>query len=261
MSTDLCSQHAPAWDRREPIVNLGVSSEMSNDYAAWADPSYTTPGYQRFPMLGTNTSLMFNTYESCISPSKCTTSEPMTRSHETTTVSPQQTYLLPEQSSPTCYTLSTFDPHHVPIPANSTHGPGNSQYPAMTRGSSSSPTSDDLPSPSSTLQRSTVVGRKRKVQDMEADSAARYTYLEKNRKAASKCRSKQRRQQEELVEQARDYERKNKCLKAEVALLQEGMRELMQVVGQHCDCPDSRLRRYVQLEADRLANVGSRISS
>ncbi|PVH91103.1 hypothetical protein DM02DRAFT_678242 [Periconia macrospinosa] len=54
---------------------------------------------------------------------------------------------------------------------------------------------------SSTSQSSPMhtVGRKRKSENIEPGSA-RAIYLEKNHKAASKCRSKQRRQQEELVE-------------------------------------------------------------
>ncbi|KAF2028369.1 hypothetical protein EK21DRAFT_49002, partial [Setomelanomma holmii] len=83
--------------------------------------------------------------------------------------------------------------------------------------------------------------------------SARAVYLEKNRKAASKCRSKQKRQQEDLVEEARDVERRNRALKAEVELLKGGMRELMDIVGQHTHCSDSRLKLYVQREADRLA--------
>ncbi|KAF1361472.1 hypothetical protein EJ07DRAFT_176162 [Lizonia empirigonia] len=83
--------------------------------------------------------------------------------------------------------------------------------------------------------------------------SARAIYLEKNRKAASKCRSKQKRQQEELVETARDVERRNKILKAEVEILKSGMQELMQLVGQHTECPDTRLKLYLQREADRLA--------
>ncbi|KAH7359857.1 hypothetical protein BKA66DRAFT_573962 [Pyrenochaeta sp. MPI-SDFR-AT-0127] len=97
------------------------------------------------------------------------------------------------------------------------------------------------------------IGRRRRSEFAEPGSA-RAVYLEKNRKAASKCRSKQKMQQEELVETARDAERKNRALKAEVELLKGGMRELMDIVGQHTDCPDGRLRTYVQREADRLAS-------
>lgn len=98
----------------------------------------------------------------------------------------------------------------------------------------------------------TQVGRRRGSEYAEPGSA-RAIYLEKNRKAASKCRSKQKRQQEELVEAAREAERRNKILKAEVEILRGGMRDLMELVGQHSDCPDARLKLYVQREADRLA--------
>lgn len=62
-------------------------------------------------------------------------------------------------------------------------------------------------------------------------------------------------QQEELVEHARAAERRNKQLRAEVDYLRGGMRELMEMVGQHSKCPDGRLRDYVQQKADRLATT------
>jgi cyclic AMP-dependent transcription factor ATF-2 len=99
------------------------------------------------------------------------------------------------------------------------------------------------------------IGRRRRTESVVTGSA-RAVYLEKNRKAASKCRSKQKRQQEELVQIAREVERRNRLLKAEVEMLRGGMRELMDIVSQHSDCPDNRLKLYVQREADRLANGG-----
>ncbi|KAH8725637.1 hypothetical protein GQ44DRAFT_706874 [Phaeosphaeriaceae sp. PMI808] len=81
----------------------------------------------------------------------------------------------------------------------------------------------------------------------------RAIYLEKNRKAASKCRNKQRKEQEDLVEEARNVERRNKVLRSEVEMLRGGMHQLMEIAGQHTNCPDSRLRQYLEREADRLA--------
>jgi cyclic AMP-dependent transcription factor ATF-2 len=103
----------------------------------------------------------------------------------------------------------------------------------------------------------TKVGRRRGSEYAEPGSA-RAIYLEKNRKAASKCRSKQKRQQDDLVEAARDVERRNKILKAEVEILKSGMRDLMELVGQHTACPDARLQMYVQREADRLVTASQR---
>jgi cyclic AMP-dependent transcription factor ATF-2 len=94
-------------------------------------------------------------------------------------------------------------------------------------------------------------GRRPKSKSVQPGSA-RAVYLEKNRKAASKCRTKQKVQQEELVETAREYERKNKALKTEVEFLKADMRELMDMVGKHSGCADKRLLTYVQYEADRL---------
>jgi cyclic AMP-dependent transcription factor ATF-2 len=52
--------------------------------------------------------------------------------------------------------------------------------------------------------------------------------------------------------------RRNKILKAEVAILKSGMQDLMQLVDQHTKCLDTRLRLYLQREADRLAARGQR---
>ncbi|KAH9859229.1 hypothetical protein J1614_012245 [Plenodomus biglobosus] len=101
-------------------------------------------------------------------------------------------------------------------------------------------------------------GGSRRSENAEPGSA-RAIYLEKNRKAASKCRNKQKMQQEDLVETARDVERRNFLLKAEVEVLRGVMQELMMVVGQHNDCADGRLRAYVQREADRLASNAARV--
>lgn len=101
-----------------------------------------------------------------------------------------------------------------------------------------------------------VTGRRRRSENVVPGSA-RAIYLEKNRKAASKCRTKQKRQQEDLIEAARDQERRNKVLKSEVEILKSDLRDLMEMVGAHNDCPDARLRKYIQMEADRLAAKGS----
>lgn len=95
-------------------------------------------------------------------------------------------------------------------------------------------------------------GRRRKSEYAEPGSA-RAIYLAKNRQAASKCRGKQKRHQEELVELAREVERKNKDLRAEVEVLKCALRDLMNTVAQHNGCSDKRLTAYVQREADRLA--------
>jgi DNA polymerase III delta prime subunit len=59
--------------------------------------------------------------------------------------------------------------------------------------------------------------------------------------------------QEDLVEEARKSEFKNRLLKAEVEMLRSDLNGLMDIVGLHAHCLDSRLTLYVQREADRLA--------
>jgi hypothetical protein len=110
---------------------------------------------------------------------------------------------------------------------------------------------------STTTRRRT--GRRRTSEDLAPDSA-RAVYLKKNRKAASKCRSKQKQEQEQLVIDAREYERRNKVLKAEMELLKADKRNLMDMVGTHADCPDQRMQIYVQQEADRLVKTNDRES-
>ncbi|KAL5400418.1 hypothetical protein PMIN03_012395 [Paraphaeosphaeria minitans] len=96
-------------------------------------------------------------------------------------------------------------------------------------------------------------GQRRRTSDKTEPGSARAVYLEKNQQAASKCRTKQKRQQEDLVETAREVERKNKVLKWEVEFSKSELRNLMKLVGKHSECPDGRLRRYVQWEADWLS--------
>lgn len=79
-------------------------------------------------------------------------------------------------------------------------------------------------------------------------------YLMKNRNAARKCRNKQKKEQDDLVETVRDAEQTNKVLKAKVAILEEDLRDLMEIVGQHRYCLDNKLRMYVQREAHRVAS-------
>lgn len=160
-----------------------------------------------------------------------------------------------DRISPTSDAKSSFDSqmHYVAPPSYEQFIDNSSSLPSKHRCDS---IQSDIESHSSTLPQGQV-GRRRGSEYAEPGSA-RAIYLEKNRKAASKCRSKQKRQQEELVEAARDVERRNKKLKAEVESLKSGMRDLMELVGQHTNCPDARLKLYLQREADRLAVGGRR---
>jgi len=109
---------------------------------------------------------------------------------------------------------------------------------------------DEEASPNTTATPST----KRRRSEYAEPGSARAIYLEKNRKAASKCRSKQKMEQEALVERARDSERSNRILKAEVHMLQTELRELKEYAGRHANCRDPRIAIYLQRLADRLAS-------
>jgi len=59
------------------------------------------------------------------------------------------------------------------------------------------------------------------------------------------------------VEAAREAERTNKMLKAEVQMLRGQITELLGIVGQHVDCSsDQRLRMFLQRRMDNLAATG-----
>lgn len=174
--------------------------------------------------------------------------------YDQATISPLETRFDAEQASPEFDVKPSFD-NQMPTLAPSKFAPVNDAKEPSSKQRYDSLQSNFDSHSSTTAQAQT--GRRRGSEYAEPGSA-RAIYLEKNRKAASKCRSKQKRQQDDLVEKARDVERQNKILKAEVEVLKSGMRDLMELVGQHTDCPDARLRMYVQREADRLASGDSR---
>jgi hypothetical protein len=263
MTTDILPiQVTRGFHRSQADFDFNTTPEMANMYAmpnAWGGSALNNPVHtttmddMRFsmptsgPFNGlpdlTNANGMSN--DSCMSPALYQAADAMAYKQDAATIAPQQMRFEPDESSPASYASSTFDPRHSM----------SSQQSALNRGSISSQTSHEPQSPTTTQH---SAGRRRKIEHVEPDSA-RATYLEKNRRAASKCRTKQKRQQEDLVEQARDFERRNKILKAEVAMLQENVRGLMEIVGQHTDCPDTRLKQYVQREADRLATGSPRV--
>ncbi|KAF1838891.1 hypothetical protein BDW02DRAFT_575917 [Decorospora gaudefroyi] len=152
------------------------------------------------------------------------------RAHNLATISPLQTNFHTNTPSPT---YSNISPKRR----------RDSLYPKQEEASS---------------ERTQASAGRRRQSEYAAPGSARAIYLEKNRKAASKCRSKQKMEQEVLVERAREEERRNRLLKAEVELLQAELRNIKEVVGQHANCPDSRMTRYMQGEADRLASASIR---
>lgn len=98
-----------------------------------------------------------------------------------------------------------------------------------------------------------IKGRKRTTEHVEPGSA-RAISLKKNREAASKCRRKQKAEQEALAEKSRDSEAANRLLRAEKQMLQNEVQQLKALLGQHVNCPDQRIARYLQMQADRLAS-------
>ncbi|KAH5573219.1 hypothetical protein HBI24_202050 [Parastagonospora nodorum] len=280
MATDHFATQAPfSFQNPDTEVPHGITSNMFDFYPmpdAWVSTTSdnqwyaTEPDYLRFPVSCMDTPLesqldMSNTMSStntmanslenirCSSPSMFKTVSPPTYERNTAAVAPQHTIFNHRSSSPKSYTNANFDPNRVQMSANSSQS-RDSEHSIYDKRSTSSQTSLN---PQSPPKKKCRAGRKPGTKDVGLDPA-RATYLEKNRKAASKCRSKQKRQQDDLVERAREVERRNKLLKAEVAMLRGGMLELMDMVGQHDACSDSRLIRYVQREANRLTGGLSR---
>jgi cyclic AMP-dependent transcription factor ATF-2 len=168
-----------------------------------------------------------------------------------------------EFSSPSSWTPTNSTPRADIVPAISSfqgHFDQNVPVPLFYSEISAQPRRDsgnqkeEETSLSTTEPRS---GRRRRSEYADPGSA-RAIYLEKNRKAASKCRSKQKMEQEKLVEDAREAERKNRWLKEEVEILQAELRNIKETVGRHANCPDRRMTQYLQREADRLAAAGMR---
>ncbi|KAF2844001.1 hypothetical protein T440DRAFT_512415 [Plenodomus tracheiphilus IPT5] len=172
------------------------------------------------------------------------------------TISPKDTRFNVDYASPSFDSKCSFD--------NQVHNASTFNFTAFTH------TSDPLSSSKGRCDRLQVdfaahslrtplaqIGRRRGSECAEPGSA-RAVYLEKNRKDARKRRSKQKRQQEELVETARDAQRRNKVLNAEVQLLKSDTHDLMQIAGQHTRCPDIQLKLYLQCAADQLAIGGPR---
>ncbi|KAH6613172.1 hypothetical protein C7974DRAFT_380889 [Boeremia exigua] len=178
------------------------------------------------------------------------TSNAYTTAYDPTTILPLDTCFDADQSSLSSNSNYSIDgqAHYVSISNPATFiGKSNSSSPNRRYDSLQS----NFAAHSPTMPQAQV-GRRRCSESAELGSA-RAVYLEKNRKAASKCRSKQKRQQEELVETARDMGRRNKILKVEVEKLNSEMQDLMQLLGQHAQCSDARLKRYLQRKADRIA--------
>ena len=238
----LQSNYGQAGSNHHGFRNKPASEPLFNDFKTQS--SINAP-------LGVSTTAIFS------SPAMFTASNAQMNSYDPATISPLDTRFDVDHASPGSDTKLSFDSHmHNATPSNFTTFISDTDHPSSKRRCDSLQANFESHSPTMSQAQ---VGRRRGSEYAEPGSA-RAIYLEKNRKAASKCRSKQKRQQEELVETARDVERRNKILKAEVEILRSGMRDLMELVGQHTNCPDARLKLYVQREADRLATGGQRNS-
>ncbi|KAI8941872.1 hypothetical protein NX059_003069 [Plenodomus lindquistii] len=224
----------------------------SHDVFAHASATYTISAAAPQPEPMQATTFDANTTQSMYSPlTMFTASNAITNNYNTTTISPLQTRFDPNTESPAFNPPYTFQGCPQAFDTqNLTRSSNGGQLPPAKRRCDSPQTSHAGSSPGTAMSS----GRRRRRSENAEPGSARAVYLEKNRKAASKCRSKQKMQQEELVETARDVERRNHLLKAEVRMLKGGIQELMEVVSQHNDCADGRLRAYIQREADRLAS-------
>ncbi|KAF2201959.1 hypothetical protein GQ43DRAFT_13711 [Delitschia confertaspora ATCC 74209] len=115
--------------------------------------------------------------------------------------------------------------------------------------------SDSMLSTPGQFQYSNFGSQRRKT--VPTDDPGRAKYLEKNRLAASRCRTKQKQKTEELVQLSKNHERRNLYLKTEVEMLKATKAALMELVHQHSECPDDRIQNYVQSIADKLSEEKS----
>jgi cyclic AMP-dependent transcription factor ATF-2 len=171
-----------------------------------------------------------------LAPTFTPTNRPVRYYDSTSTISPSQSHFD---------TSSSASPVNLPI-----HPRQDSLYPKE----------DDTPSKrpataTTTTTTAMTTTRRRRNSEYVEPGSARAIYLEKNRRAASKCRSKQKQEQELLVERSRDFERKNRMLKVEVEMLQAEVRALKDLLGQHAHCSDQRIAQYLQMSANRLASA------
>ena len=193
-----------------------------------------------------NASLAGSTVDIYPTSATMTASNAQQDTYNTATISPSNTHFYVEQVSPLSDTKSSIGSQRFTF-APSYYSPFTNDADS----SSSNHRCDSLNSNTKSRFLQAKAGRRRGSKYVEPGST-RAIYLEKNRKAANKCRSKQKQQQDELVETARDVERHNKILKAETEILKSGMRDLMEAVSKHKECPDARLKLYLQCKADWL---------
>jgi cell division protein FtsB len=85
--------------------------------------------------------------------------------------------------------------------------------------------------------------------------SARQLHLEKNRKAAAKCRERSKQHTVELVAQASDLSSKNKALKAEETELRKQILELKNEVLRHAGCGSWAIDEYVSQCAGEILGV------
>jgi hypothetical protein len=260
MSTEVLSvQPSESFGYRESDLGAKMGPEVSNLYGtqdSW-NPQFQNsymmqPSHASFTMPGISMPrktipTRFDSHMPSPPPMTLIATSVVPQTQDVATISPLQTRYAPNDLFLQSHTSSPFD---LPEVSHSPKHPQNQHVVLRCSLPTESSQSSHDSSPPSTGQRS--AGRKRKLETADAGTP-RAIYLEKNRKAASKCRSKQKQQQEDLVEEARTHERRNKILKAEVEILRNELRCIMDIVGQHTNCSDSRLSTYVQREADRLA--------
>ncbi|KAF2821020.1 hypothetical protein CC86DRAFT_373929 [Ophiobolus disseminans] len=224
----------------------GAPRTASKNYMHFQAPSTTTSVDSQTAYVNTTSASHYRSMAYAV-PSTFTAANAM-RQPCSTTLSPLQTHFDPSHTSTNQHSSTVSDNLRAPLSTPVSSSTSSDQVPYGRPDTGVRTRTDSH----SQIPKKSSGGRRRNSESVEVGSA-RDIYLEKNRRAASKCRNKQKRQQEDLVEEVREKERRNKLLKGEVEMLRGGLHELMEIVGQHANCPDSRLTLYVQREADRLA--------
>jgi hypothetical protein len=104
--------------------------------------------------------------------------------------------------------------------------------------------------------RTAKVTRPMRVQseELEPDDPKRSKFLERNRKAASKCREKKKQWMQDLEDARADLEKRHRLLQADFSALVEEVSQLKNQLMVHSGCHDANIDKWIEREARRFVH-------
>lgn len=145
--------------------------------------------------------------------------------------------LLPQTNYFVQYDQETQDPAQISSSIISAISPAITQHPIT-----QSPPSTNNPKAGPQRRRR----RKKAPLPPAVQEQKRQAFLAKNRVAAVKCREKNRRKWERVGEECDSLKMLNKVMREDIGNLIEEMRRLRSLVGEHGDCGDERLSKWIE---------------